>query len=198
MGTLEEFENAPVGATATHPDGIRVVMREGDETDGFPWVCTTYGELFCNEELAEWGYTLERPEPTTAREALDLAWNLAHEVKEGQTIPEGVRLLDRSYRNDLIAYAPLADFTVNARESLSIRTLDPLPEPEPDWLDAPAVLARLEDKTWTAVWQPCDDLWCPGAESSESRWATPHGGSGCRPWRELRDVTPLYPKETNA
>ena len=68
--------------------------------------------------------------PTTVQEALDLAWNLAHPLKEGQHIPEGTRLIDRSYRNDLSAYSALADITINARESLTIRTLDPL-EPNP-------------------------------------------------------------------
>ena len=73
-------------------------------------------------------------------------------------------------------------------------TLDPLPDPEPDWLDAPAVMARPEDDTWVAVWQPCEAPWCSGATRNESRWVSPRGGAGCRSWRELTDVTPLYPK----
>ena len=68
--------------------------------------------------------------PTSAQEALDLAWELGHPLKEGQHIPEGTRLLDRSYRNDLSAYATQANITINAREALTIRTLDPL-EPNP-------------------------------------------------------------------
>lgn len=57
MTTLEDFENAPAGSIARKKVGL-VAIREGDETAYLPWVCTTYGEWFSNEEMAKGGYTL--------------------------------------------------------------------------------------------------------------------------------------------
>lgn len=70
---------------------------------------------------------------TTAREALDAAWELAHPVPVGATIPaenpfiargpEGITFIDKGY-----------NFTtrVNGLGETEIRTLTQLPEPEPE------------------------------------------------------------------
>ena len=179
MNTIEDFKNAPVGATATHALASRA-MKTNNGDGG--WV-TPSGNYFSDEGMVNWGYTLDRPAPTTAREALDLAWELAHEVKSGQHIPEGTHLLDHPDHDNLSAYATLVGFTITARESLSIRTLEPLPDPEPDWLDAPAVLAATSMCPEQKVWIP----------ESGGVWKC----SCCRDelhWYELVDVTPLYPK----
>ena len=148
------------------------------------WILPT-GVHYNDVEMVGRGYTLDSPVPTMVREAIDLAWELAHEVKEGQHIPEGVRLVDRFDGNDFSVYTTLVGFTSNAREALTIRTLDPLPDPEPDWLDAPAVLAsdKRDDTgdchTWINV---------GGGEWFATRRLTTH-------WSTLRHVTPLWPKE---
>ena len=177
MNTVEDFENAPIGATATHAGGGRAVKIVDDR-----WMLSN-GRYMNDEEMGS--YTLEplEPSPASAREALDLAWNLAHEVKEGQIIPEGTRYLEVTSVG-LKVYTAMRDFNIRSSHVTVIRTLEPLPEPEPDWLDAPAVLARTDNDQFLRVWSAHKgDLW-----ASTSHTYT-------RLWQNLRDVTPLYPKE---
>ena len=143
-----------------------------------------------NETVRE--LSRQKKGPRTAREALALAWELGHPINSGDVIPKGMTCL-KDNGDCITTVDHPTDWTPMFPEN--IRTLDPLPDPEPDWLDAPAVLARPEDDTWIAVWQPCDAPWCSGAKRNESRWVSPRGGAGCRSWRELQDVTPLWPKE---
>lgn len=180
MSMIEDFRNAPVGATARRKGSARVWK---ERTGGFPWATTFHYEWLSNEELVEEGYMLGLPAPTTAREALDLAWELAHEVKEGQVIPEGTRLLDRPSHSHFSAYMTRVDLTINEWESQTIRTLEPLPDPEPDWLDAPAVLATCECRG-IELWQPHNE--------KDGMWVSVSGEHAR--WTSLRDVTPLYPK----
>ena len=186
MSKMEDFENAPFGATATHDNGSRAMKTD---KVGRSWILQNKIYLD-DEEMAHWNYTLDPSvsAPTTAREALDLAWELAHEVKEGQHIPDGVRLLDRFDGNDFSVYTTLVGFTSNAREALTIRTLDPLPDPEPDWLDAPAVLAS-DKRDDTGDCHPWINV--GGGEWFATRRLTTH-------WSTLRHVTPLYPKGQDA
>ena len=179
MNTIEDFKNAPVGATATHALASRA-MKTNNGDGG--WV-TPSGNYFSDEGMVNWGYTLDRPAPTTAREALDLAWELAHEVKSGQHIPEGTHLLDHPDHDNLSAYTTKVGFIVNAQEALSIRTLEPLPDPEPDWVDAPAVLATTVD----------NDNHRTFVNVGNNRWRTI--GEKSYTWTDLTNVTPLYPKE---
>lgn len=191
MSTIQDFENAPVGATATSPNG-NIALKT--ERCALEWsLYDSHGfdapTILRSDEMV--GFTLNPAAPTTAQEALDLAWDLAYPVKEGQTIPEGVRLLDRLDRNDLSVYTTRVDFTVTARESLNIRTLDPLPDPEPtpDWLDAPAVLAAtiFEDRAVVRSVFVREN-------KDGTRWVC---DTRFYRWDELTDVTPLYPKETD-
>ena len=181
MSTFEDFENAPVGATAKKEVGL-VAIREGDKTDYYPWMCTTYGDWLSNDDLAERGYTLERPVPTTAQEAFDLTWILAYPVKEGQVIPEGMRYIRRYQSGDLATFISNESWT--PRHIDKVRTQDPLPDPEPYWLDAPAVLAHTDNDDTRRVWTACND----------GQWASTRH-TYTRHWQGLRDVTPLYPKE---
>ena len=64
-------------------------------------------------------------------------------------------------------------------------TLDPLPDPEPDWTNAPAVMAHAEDEE-PHVWVNVD----------AQGWRDEHGKT--RQWTALRDVDPLYPKGQDA
>lgn len=185
MSTIEDFENAPIGATAYCDDGVRAMkMLSGGEPR---WIAQGWSRLDV-EGMVNWGYKLDPPAPTTAREALDLAWELAHPVKEGQVIPEGTRYLEVT-RSGLRERAAVIDHTIKPRLAPSVRTLeklpDPEPDPEPDWLGAPAVLATCygcdEDGQAQSVHVPSFRWWrCTVCTSDVS-------------WRVLDDVTPLYP-----
>ena len=183
MSTFQDFEDAPVGATATAPNG-NIAVKTGRRV--FEWsIYDSRGNARDNHPSDEMGfYTLNPTAPTTACGALDLAWELACPVKEGQVIPEGTRYLQWAEGN-LREYTEHHDFTISKGTSILVRTLDPLPDPEPDWLDAPAVLAAMDDCSWQKVWLP----------RSEGRWVCTCCGVE-RHWSKMSDVTPLYPKGT--
>ena len=180
MSTVEDFENAPSEATATHKvTGSRAVKIVDD-----CWLLSN-GFYVDDEEMEN--YTLDTPAPTTAREALALAWDLAHEVKEGQVIPRGTQYLEFNGYGVRQCTAS-RDMKVSPGLVPLCRTLEPLPDPEPDWLDAPAVIAHVDAPNVqpTSVFVPTGthpDRW----GRFDSEW-TFH-------WNELRDVIPLYPRE---
>lgn len=186
MSTIKDFENAPVGATATHKvTGSRAMkINDGDQH----WI-TPRGSYLSDEDMALRGFTLDPSAPTTAREALDLAWELAHEVKPGQVIPAGTRFLQES-PSGLVEYTAELDITITLELAPDFRTFDPLPEPEPDWLDAPAILAS---HPLCADTEPIG-LWIPARDEGMWEWPFQHGEFMAH-WSELEDVTPLYPKE---
>ena len=179
MTKIEDFENAPVGATATRKmTGGRAMKIDDIERR---WVHLS-GIYLNDEEMGD--FTLDRPAPTTAREALDLAWELAHPVKEGQVIPEDTRFIQDA-NDGIVEYTAEFDIKVTPNFEPIIRTFEPLPEPEPDWLDAPAVLATCGCRGI--------ELWHPH-ESKDGLWVSSARGEHAL-WSSLRDVTPLYPKE---
>ena len=186
MSTIEDFKNAPIGATATREEtGSRAMKMDDVERC---WV-TPNGLYLDDEEMEQRVFTIEprEPAPTTAREALDLAWELAHEVKEGQVIPEGARCLTSS---DSVVREHITQHDVKIRPAHAtvIRTLEPLPDPKPDWLDAPAVLAVHDSYTEPSVWGKHWDQ-----EGSDGQYQSAVT-AGSAHWSELRDVVPLYPK----
>lgn len=191
MSTIEDFRNAPAGATATRDDGNRAMKR----TDGGRRWALTNGLHYDDEEMVYWGFTLDPigPRATSAREALDLAWELAHEVKPGQVIPWGTRLL-KFEGPEVLAYTAQRDLKIMSKFAPALRTLDPLPEsepePEPDWLDAPAVMARV------AGWPSCHDpqVFTRGNEIG-TQWVL---DTKFYHWAELVEVTPLYPRGQEA
>ena len=139
------------------------------------------GRLPAGDDVKE--HTLNPSMPTTVREALDLAWELAHEVKEGQVIPEGSRYLAFSSFG-MKEYTAQRDIKIGSELGPVTRTLEPLPVPLPDWLDAPAVLAAT-------CWCTDQGIWLP---ETGGHWKC----ARCREdrhWSTLVDVTPLYPKE---
>lgn len=126
--------------------------------------------------------------PTTAQEALDLAWELAHPVEEGQTIPSGADYLFRhglGYNLEV----QLGDRKIDSLDAGIFRTLDPLPDPLPDWTKAPAVLARV--KGWVSCANP--QAFTRGGEDGHDWWLNLQ----LYKWSDLEEVTPLYPKGTN-
>lgn len=221
MSTLEEFENAPVGATATHPDG-RKAVGTFDYVEG-RWYATDYN-WYTDGEMARQGYILDPVSadltqadqqlqnstlwtvtdlvdalthgrvhiapgpipaltaPTSAQGALDLAWDLGHPVKEGQVIPKGAKWMKKVSGN-VQEYTMRQDYTITITDTYILRTHEPLSDPE--WLDAPAVLAAMDDCSWQKVWLP----------RSEGRWVCTCCGVE-RHWSKMNDVTPLYPKGT--
>ena len=79
--------------------------------------------------------------PKTAREALDLAWELAYPVKEGQIWPDGAQGISKE-RGEWLTFTAHCAPPVDERAALAHRSLDPIPDPTPDWLDAAGLLAR--------------------------------------------------------
>ena len=181
MSTLEEFENAPVGATATAPNG-NIAVKTGRRV--FEWsIYDSRGNARDNHPSDEMGfYRLNPAAPTNSREALDLAWELGHRVKEGQDIPEGTRYLE-FHGDELGEYIAVVNIKISPGLVPVIRTLDRLPEPVPGWLDAPAVLAAMDDCSWQKVWLP----------STPGHWECTCCGVD-RHWSDMADVTPLYPE----
>ena len=183
MSTIEDFENAPIGATATDPRGRKAVKMAFDagrwELEN-GWALGEYG-------MCKRGFTLDpAPAPATAQEALDLVWGLAHPIKEGQEVPIGTECIAKVRDGEYMTYRSLKPFDGVSRPGWAeARTLDPLPEPEPDWLDAPAVMAHAEDEE-PHVWVNVD----------AQGWRDEHGHT--RRWTALRDVDPLYPKGQDA
>ena len=175
MSTIEDFKNAPTGATATLSNGLRI-MRTG-YFEGL-WIGQN-GSFMSDERAEGMGYILDQP--TTAQEALELAWGLAYEVTVGQVIPEGTRYLE-SHGDGLKIYTAQRDIKPRSPELASmVRTLEPLPESGPYWLDAPAVLAATS-------MCPDQKIWVP---TSGGVWKC----SCCRDelhWYELVGVDPLY------
>lgn len=123
--------------------------------------------------------------PKTAREALDLAWELAHPVKEGDVIPKGTDYLVRYGKGERPATARTgSDRFASEYDEARARTLDPLPEPTPDWLDAPAVIAFVKGHGGD-----------PQVFSRENKTGTQWlRDTKVYRWDELTVVTPLYQK----
>ena len=189
MSTIEDFKNAPIGATAIRKDRL-MAIKIGD---GERYWLTPVGTYLDDEEMMILGYTLKQIIPTTAHEALDLAWDFAHEVKPGQVIPKGTRFLEVT-GTGLKEYTAQTDFKISPVVAPRIRTLEPLPEPEPDWIDAPAVMARVHN------WHSCADpqvFTRYDFEGEPSKWVCNEEKTEFN-WIDLVDVTPLYPKGQEA
>lgn len=131
-----------------------------------------------NETVRELGR--QKNGPRTAREALALAWELAHPVKEGQVIPAGTQHIHKTLKTFFVREM-IDSCEASSWDEANIRTLVPLPEP--DWLDAPAVMSVAEGFSYRRIWVPLGD----------GGWASVQDGRAH--WSKLRDVTPLYPKE---
>ena len=184
MSKMEDFENAPFGATATHDNGSRAMKTD---KVGRSWILQNKIYLD-DEEMAHWNYTLDPSvsAPTTVHEALALAWELAHEVEKGQSIPSGTEYLLRHGPGYLLEVAHGAR-RIDVIDAENIRTLDPCLDPVPDWYDAPAVLAwrRWDDVRREKVWSKADECY----KSTDGDIID---------WTDLCDVTPLYPKGQDA
>ena len=134
--------------------------------------------------------------PTTAREALELVWKLAHEVKEGREVPIGTECIAKVADDEFWTYRSLKPFDGVSRPGWAeARTLDPLQDPEPDWLDAPAVMAFVKGQV------SCVDPQV-FARANKTGTQRPHDGywrsslTGLHyHWTDLIGVVPLYPKE---
>lgn len=180
MSTIEDFKNAPIGATASSTETNARYIKSSDR-----WLLFDgRGDWRVDEyDLESEGFMLDPTDPTTAREALDLAWNLAHEVKAGQVIPAGTRYLERR-NSELREYIAFHDMNPKSGVREWVRTLDPIPDPEPDWLNAPAVLAN-DHRDRLVIFFPVADR--------DKYWQSAQTGIHYH-WSYLTNVTPLYPK----
>lgn len=191
MSTIEEFEKAPVGSTARK--GKQRYIKTDSPNDDLPWSVFAGGGdslmLRDNQDLADLGFTLDPVAPTTSREALDLAWDLAYEVREGQVIPKGTRYLGR-HSEPLQEYTATDDIEIVSWLVGTVRTHEPLPDPGPGWLDAPAILADC---------RYCDDsghqvLHKPNINGSHWECTVCLTTTG---YKSLENVVALYPEESN-
>lgn len=66
----------------------------------------------------------------TAREALALAWELAHPVREGQVIPAGTEVLAQSHQMLWVYGRADGEQVATANDEANVRTLDPLYQKE--------------------------------------------------------------------
>ena len=190
MIKVEDFKNAPVGATATHANGSRAMKID----DACQYWITPRGGYLSNEEVALRDFALDPSAPTTAREALDLAWVLAHEVRPGQVVPKGTRYLQLR-DNEPHTYTTICDIKLSD-VYVQVRTLEPEPEPEPepDWLYAPAVFARCGYCSYEDSGLP---ITLHGPVLNGQKWECAECQTATD-WPNLRDVTPLYPKGQDA
>lgn len=181
MSTIEDFKNAPIGATASSAETNARYVKNSDDR----WLLFDgRGYLLVDKYYLQYeGFTLSPAAPTTAREVLELVWELAHPVKEGQTIPVGTWMIERRGDRFAVGKNDYFDATANDWDVKSRRALDPIPDPEPDWLNAHAVLASMDECSWQKVWLP----------STLGNWKCTCCDAE-RHWSELEDVTPLYPK----
>ena len=129
--------------------------------------------------------------PKTAREALALAWELAHPVNSGDVIPKDMTCL-KDNGDCITTVDHPTDWTPMFPEN--IRTIDPLPDPEPDWLDADAVVAFVKGQVSCVDPQVFARANKTGAQGPhDGYWRSSLTGLHYH-WTDLIDVTPLYPK----
>lgn len=130
-----------------------------------------------NERIRELSH--QKKGPKTAREALALAWELGHRLKDGQLIPAGTECMVRFEDGDIRSYTTQTDDTARSSKypGRETRTFEPLPE----WLSAPAVHATCG----------CHgiELWQPNS-AKDGLWVSMSGEYAH--WTSLRDVTPLH------
>ena len=194
MSTIREFDNAQVGATATVPNWS-IAFKTG-RPKGEWSIYDHHGNYLYDlrsEQMV--GCTLNPTAPTNSLEAMDMAWDLAHEVKEGQVLPEGTRYVRRSQYWGLVPLTAVGDWTPDPHLRDGVRTLDPLPDPKPDWLDAPAVVAYVKGR----VGDP--HVFSRGNKTGtqslhEGYWRSSLTGL-LHHWSDLTGVVPLYPREGN-
>lgn len=141
-----------------------------------------------NEKIRE--LTSRKKSPKTAREALKLAWELAHPVREGQVWPDGAQGISK-VNGELLTFTGHRAYPVVESDVRVARSLEPLPEPEPDWLTAPAVLAACYV---CGVEGDGPQVTIQGPIFEGQKWECVE----CQKvtdWSSLSGVTPLYPKE---
>ena len=133
--------------------------------------------------------------PRTAREALALAWELAHPVKEGYEVPIGTECISKVADGEFLTYRSKKPFDGGNRPGRAeARTLDPLPDPEPDWLDAPAVVAFVKGQVSCVDPQVFARANKTGTqELHEGYWRSSLTGLHYH-WTDLIDTVPLYPR----
>lgn len=186
MNTTADFENAKVGRTAKGAKGVRAIKTFNVNA---PWsVFTEIGAFLCfntNNDMEFGEFVLDEPGGLTAREHFGLGWEKAYPVLEGQNIPIGTEYVEKIDEGQtIIATHDEGKWIVTEYGAERVRTLDPIKNP--DWTSAPAVVAWV---VWDGLctekaWVKAGDNWM----SSDGEVVD---------WKDLRDVTPLYPKETN-
>lgn len=144
--TPEDFADVPWGGMASTECGRRAVRVPEMPGDPQPWSEKGKVRWHTDEEMAaDGGWRIILP-VTTAREALDAAWELAHEPEDG-IIPAGAAYLVRSPRGGTPVSSD-AGVDLKAINGIGERRLldPPKPKPEP-WEIAPYVICDEAGET---------------------------------------------------
>ena len=178
--TAEDFAKADF---ARHPDG-RIAARS--DSDGMPWRAPE-GRWLSDADMAEEGWSIVTPAPTTPREALALAVSLAYEV-EGDVMPDqpGYMLVEEG--GEINVYSDVNPVGLPVR-GIGYRRLllDPPAPVTPAWHDARIVEATCRGRVGQWARTATDGLWV--SLDGESREAyTP----------DLTDVSIVVPEEVEA
>lgn len=176
--TAEDFANVPWDGMAVHKDGDRAVRIPEGQWDKLCWSIGNLERWRSDEFMAKEGGWTILPTVTTAREALDAAWELAYEPEDG-VVPEGSQHLARPHGGGFPASVLAGTDMKAVNASCERRLLDPpepKPEPEP-WETSPYVI--------------CDDL---GNTLVAERWGSPDGPV----WYAPRNADPLTRDEIAA
>lgn len=162
--TAEDFAHAKF---AVHEDG-RFGARCAPIHE-HSWVTGGHSDApfwLTDEEMVERGWTIVTPAPTTPEDALSHFVSLLHEP-EADTIPAGVPFVEVFEDGEVLAH-PSGDHANMAARRPGVRrlTFHPLPasepEPEPEWVKAPAVWVR-DGAGWSVAYPRLDGTWmCDG------------------------------------
>lgn len=168
MSTIENTRNTP-----TAEDFAEASFSMAD---GRPWVRSAPDYPFCwtdgisawrtNEKMAhlaaEGRARIIREAPTTATALFEAGWEAAHPVPEGREIPAGVGYAWRNRDGNIHTFPQGAPHLVDPLQYFEeFRTLEPLPDLEPEWSKSEFVWAdqftgsyrrtiyrRADEDTW--------------------------------------------------
>ena len=145
--TVEDFSRVPWGGMAVSENGSRAVRIPGNASDEKCWHVRYHsnGSSWCTDvEMAAVSGCRILPTVTTTREALEVAWELAH-TPDGGVIPAGSMYLFRSPNGSMSVHSS-ADGDLQAIDVLGERRLMEPPEPKLEpWETSPYVIATTEE-----------------------------------------------------
>lgn len=182
--TEEDFTKARF---ATHPNGL-IAARIDDDLPWFTPRHPTRGRWASDADMAEEGWSIVTPAPSTPREALALVVDLAYEP-EGDTMPDQDGNMVVVDSGEINVYSDGNSYGLPARGPAYRRLLlDPPAPVTPEWHSARIVEARvLGGDRPRYQW----------ASTSNGRWVALNGTDFSVHRDNLADVKVIVPEETD-